>query len=199
MPSIEFDLGYLQAGLDSLEAYLISKSLFWPIGAQSPSGDPAYPRLTLGNLLFSQVQLNAKTLLPYQSDRLKILNARISDVHSRWPVAWERKAKREFTSRLRQWQQYLIELHQEPLNFIDFFRNEVRLRFLLDLLASVFEPLEGQTSLLLIELDEFLQKVWVQDDFLWDKTLARDFNKDRYWYLWGRPEIENLQKAQIQS
>ena len=39
MPTIEYDLGYLQAGLDLLETYLISKSLFFAIGAQSPSGD----------------------------------------------------------------------------------------------------------------------------------------------------------------
>jgi len=194
MPTIEYDLGYLQAGLDLLETYLISKSLFFAIGAQSPSGEPAYPRLTLGNLIISQAILEEKTLSPYQSKRKKLLRVSIKDVRSRWSVAWERKARREFSSRLRQWQHFINELRQEPDKFIDYFGNEVRLRVLLDLLGSDIEPVGEQSELQLKEMDKFLQKVWIQDNFLWEKVLAGKFNRTRYWYLWGKPDIENLLK-----
>lgn len=68
MPSAEYDLGYLKAGISALENYLLSNDLYWPVGASSPSGEPAYPRLTLGGLLLAQKRAHARNLTPEQRD-----------------------------------------------------------------------------------------------------------------------------------
>jgi thiamine kinase-like enzyme len=194
--TIEYDLGYLEEALDLLETYLVSKSLFFPIGAQSPSGGSPYPRLTLGNLMFSQALLDAKTLLPHQSAKLNILKVGIEEIHNKWSVSWARKARRELNSRLRQWQQYINELQQEPDGFIDYYGNEVRLRVLVDLLGSDVDPVGEQSELQINKLDKLLNTILTQGDFIWEEVLAEKFYRNRFWYLWGKPDIEKLQKYQ---
>ena len=53
MKSFAYDLGYLRAGLELLEAYLLAEDVFWPIDASPPEGEPEYPRLTLGGTYFA--------------------------------------------------------------------------------------------------------------------------------------------------
>ena len=59
MKSFEYDLRYIQAGLDSIEEYLLSDEVFWPLSAHPPEGAPEYPRLTLDGLLLSKARLLA--------------------------------------------------------------------------------------------------------------------------------------------
>jgi hypothetical protein len=54
MASLEYDLGYLQSALSTLEDYLLSADLYWSIGDNPPKGEPPYPSLTLGNVLLAQ-------------------------------------------------------------------------------------------------------------------------------------------------
>jgi hypothetical protein len=52
MPGAQYELDYLQAGIASLEAYLLSPEVYWTLQDSPRSGGPAYPSLTLGGLLW---------------------------------------------------------------------------------------------------------------------------------------------------
>jgi hypothetical protein len=111
MPSAAYDLEYLRAGLDVLEEYLLSKDIYWPLSASPPPGDPPYPRLTLGGLLLSRARARARelsgTLTPAQEADLTRMSEQLEATRSRWRVAWEGKASREFHARLNLWRDFL--------------------------------------------------------------------------------------------
>ncbi|HEX7973485.1 MAG TPA: hypothetical protein VF498_03680, partial [Anaerolineales bacterium] len=77
MPSVEYDLRYLQAGVETLEDYLLSSSVFWNIGASPPHGEPAYPQLTLGGLMLSKLRIHARPLTPEQSAELATIDQQL--------------------------------------------------------------------------------------------------------------------------
>ncbi len=52
MPTPAQDLSFFQAGLESLETYLLSEGLFWPL-----AGD--LPRLTVGGMLLAGKRIEA--------------------------------------------------------------------------------------------------------------------------------------------
>lgn len=149
MPSCEYDLGYLQAGIGELETYLLSKKLYWPLSA-------AYPRLTLGGLLLSLKRSRASRLTPSQIAQLARLETQLEHTRSRWRAAWGRKAQWEFQSRLRQWANYLDELQRDPAAHAAFFRHELRLREIIDLLKPYMDAPDPEDLELLNELDMLL-------------------------------------------
>jgi len=161
MPSCEYDLGYLQTGIGELETYLLSKKLYWPLSAASPIGEPAYPRLTLGGLLLSLKRSRASRLTPSQSAQLARIETQLEHARSRWQAAWSRKAQWEFQSRLRQWENYLNELQRDPKAHAAFFRHEVRLREIIDLLKPYMDAPNPADLKLLNELDMLLQTLQI--------------------------------------
>ena len=46
-----YELSYVRASLDQLQAYLLSKELFWPVSP--PAGIRSFPKLTLSSLLLA--------------------------------------------------------------------------------------------------------------------------------------------------
>ena len=55
MPSPEYDLRYLKAGIEQLESYLLSSDVYWSIGTRAPAGETPYPQLTIGGLLLARM------------------------------------------------------------------------------------------------------------------------------------------------
>ena len=163
MPSCEYDLGYLQAGIGELEIYLLSKELYWPLSAASPFGEPAYPRLTLGGLLLSLERSRGRQLTPSQSGQLARIETQLEHTRSRWRAAWGRKAQWEFRSRIRQWENYLNELQIDPESHAAFFRHEVRLREMIDLLKPYIDAPNPADLKLLNELDMLMQTLQIPD------------------------------------
>ena len=43
MKSLDYDLGYLTAGLEILERYLLSDDVFWAMNAKPPEGELDFP------------------------------------------------------------------------------------------------------------------------------------------------------------
>jgi hypothetical protein len=186
MPSAEYDLGYLRAGMSALEDYLLSNDLYWPIGAGSPSGTPPYPRLTLGGLLLAQKRAHARNLTPEQRDELARLDEQMDDVRDRWQVAWERKAGRSFQARLRLWNNFLEDYRESPSANIDRYRYEVERRVMLHLLMAEAEEVHEADMQLLKVLDEVVRSVLVPGEFIWDAALENGFPRESYWYLYGQ-------------
>jgi hypothetical protein len=185
MPTTEYDLGYLRAGLAALENYLLSKELYWALGAGAPSGEPAYPPLTLGGLLLALARLHARPLSMVERDQLARMEEQIDDVRSRWRVAWERKAAQDFRARLNLWRNFLEDYRQNPGADADRYAYEVRNRIMLHLLAPEASDIPPAETELLAGLDQLLRAVLVPGDFIWEKELAPGFPRNTYWYLYG--------------
>jgi hypothetical protein len=190
MPSSMYDLIYLQAGLLDLEGYLLSNELYWPVGAQPPAGQPPYPRVTLGNLLLSHKRLESQDLDSNQQAEFRRLSERLENSRSQWRVAWGTKARREFSSRLSLWRDFLEDYRRKPQANIDRYDYEVSRRVLLELLLKDAEGIPPQEIELLSSLDGMLKAVFLPGKFIWEEEQAGGFPKEPYWYLYGRPKAE---------
>jgi hypothetical protein len=185
MSSPAYDLGYLRAGIAELENYLLSKELYWVLGARPPAGEPDYPRLTLGGLLLAQARARAWELAGQQSVELVQMEEQIDRLQARWRVAWERKAAHAFHARLILWQNYLEDYRQEPYSNADRYAYEVRRRVMLHLLYPTAGEVPQVEVSLLKGLDKRLRAVWVPGDFVWEVQLQNGFPEAVYWYLYG--------------
>lgn len=191
MSMSEYELRYLRAGVESLENYLLSEELYWPIGVSAPPGARPYPRLTLGGLLLSQKKAHAQTLTPEQRTELARLDERVDTARARWRVAWGNKSSRGFSARLRMWRDFLEEYRADPGDNYDRFAYEVRQRVMLHLLetgvreADEDQRVERAEFEMLDGLDQLLQAVFVPGEFIWDPGLASSFLPQPYWYLYG--------------
>ncbi len=186
MPTPEYDLRYWAAALETLEEYLLSPELFWNLDVSPPSGERAYPPLTLGNLLLARQRL-LRPLPPEAEHRREALEARLQALLTRWRANWQRKAGRELEMRVRLWAQYLDECAQSGAE-LAYYSNEVRNRVLADLLRREGEADLPQAEELLRHADSRLRAYFHSGDFLWEADLAPAFPKARFWYLYGRPE-----------
>lgn len=192
MPSVIYDLGYIQAGIDSLDDFLLSKNLFWPLTVAPPIGESPFPRLTLGGLLLSLTRLHARELIPSQRAKLNTLEFQYGHISYVRRGAWQRKGRREFLSRLRQWRIYLQELRQTPADHVPYYGNEVRTRVIMDLLIKRIDPLTNQYLDELSVLDTLLGTILDPKGFIWDPELIEGFPSKTFWYLWGQPKILDL-------
>lgn len=182
MPSVDHDLKYITASLGELKVYLLSKELFWPMNLSSAPGETPYPKLTPGNLLLFLARLKTYNMGASQNSEFTRLEIDFDVLKSKWTVAWEEKAGREFTSRLRQWGHYLNELSGDRAANAVYYRNEVRLRVLLELLKGELGEKEQPE---LAVFDANLRSKFRRGDFIWDEELAGGFSQEKYWFLWG--------------
>ena len=187
MPNPYFDLKYASAGLAALKGYLLTKELFWPISLSAAGQGSISPKLTAGNLLLTFTRLLAyyksRTLDAVQQSEFTRLEREFDALKRKWQVAWEEKANREFASRLRQWSHYLDEFSLNPDAQAPYYRSEVRLRVLLELLKDDLGEVPQED---LSVLDESLRAQFIEGDFIWDEGLADGFPQDNYWYLYGQ-------------
>jgi hypothetical protein len=189
MTSTEYDLRYLRAGVDVLDEYLLSNEIYWPVGVTPPAGEPAYPQLTLGGLLLAKARLEAlagtTALSNEQQVGLAKLEERMETSRTRWRVAWEGKAAKEFGARLNLWRNFLEEYREKSDHNAGSYPYEVSRRVQLHLLG-LEGPLTPAQVELLTGLDRLLEAVFLPGEFAWDPALARGFPKETYWYLYGK-------------
>lgn len=185
MPSAEYDLGYMRAGVQILEEYLFSPDIYWSLGISSPKGEPPYPSLTLGGLLLAQARLRSPLGSSEIHHAREILDREFETMYQRWRVAWEKKATREFHARLFLWRDYLEEYRSSPENHADRYSYEVSRRVMLQLLEPYAANVPQAEKDMLCGLDELLQAVFVQGDFIWETGLMAVFPPQTFWYLYG--------------
>jgi hypothetical protein len=185
MKPFENDLRYLQAGLDVMEDYLLSDEVFWPLNTNPPEGAMAYPRLTLGGMLLAKERLAAyPTTDPQELLRQQVIS-NLDQIRSKWRVAWEKKAGRSFSVRLRMWRDYIEEYRNNLQENASRYSYEVRLRVMLRLLISESEKQSQAEVDLLSGLDSYLKSVLEMDGFIWEIELQAGFPTNVYWYLYG--------------
>ena len=186
MKSFEYDLRYIQAGMEVMEHYLLSDEVFWPLSAHPPEGTPEYPQLTLGGFLLVNERLAAYPTTHPQEVQLEQVIASLDRIRSKWRVAWEKKAWRSYNFRLRMWGDFIEDYKYNPQENADRYLYEVRLRVMLQLL---FAEAGGQHQAgidILSGLDGYLKSVLVLDVFIWEPEIQKKFPMDIYWYLYGR-------------
>ena len=186
VPSVEHDFGYLRAAILILENYLLSKELYWALADSAPRGEPAYPQLTIGNLLLAHARLNARLLSFEQQFDLERLDNKLWAIAAKWRQAWEIKVGRDFSARLRLWRDFLEEYRAQPDNHVDRYPYEVGRRVQLELLANQLEEIPAAEKDLLAGLDKILGAVFVPGGFVWDDDLINGFPNPPFWYLYGR-------------
>jgi hypothetical protein len=185
MPSPEYDLGYLKAGIEQLESYLLSSDVYWSIGARAPDGETPYPQLTLGGLLLARLRAQSSIKTSTQQVELEELSGRLNDLRTHWRVAWEGKASKEFRARLNLWKNFLEEYRVNPETQYDRYKYEVTRRVMLHLLGAQAENIPQAQSDLLASLDLLLHTIFISSEFIWDVSLAASFPQEQYWYLYG--------------
>jgi hypothetical protein len=185
MATTESDLGYLNAGLASLESYLLSDDIYWNLRAPSPPGEPAYPQLTLGNLLLARARLAAWPLSPDQSRLFSELESTMEAIRTKWRAAWTKKAEREFGARLRLWRDFLDDYRRNPETNLDRYPYEVSRRVMLHLLESESNQPSKHELELLEGLDKVLSAIHVPGEFIWDQELRGGFPPQKFPYLYG--------------
>jgi hypothetical protein len=173
MSTLEKDSAYFQGGLDSLEAYLLSEELFWPLKANQP-------RLTVGGMLLASQRLKARLSFGEWGS----WSAQLDQVRLRWRSAWERKAGREVHARLELWRNFLDDVHRSEPE-AGMYSQQVEYRVMLQLLRD--ELTIPVSDLELVDaLDERLRALWLPGAFIWDADLTGVFQEPGFWFLYGR-------------
>ncbi len=171
---ISKDRAFLEASLPDFKAYLLSDELFWPVTTRGH----ALPRLTIGGILLARARLEAA------GEQIESLVTGIDLVRSKWRVAWETKASREFRMRIGLWRNYLEDYRRDPYQYAGVYRHEVRIRVIIHyLLAELSQtPPEGK---LLDSMDVMINKYFISGDFIWDVKLMNGFPPNVFWFLYG--------------
>lgn len=186
MVSLEYDIGYLQAGVHALESYLLSGDLYRPIGTSPPAGELPYPSLTLSGLLLAQARLRSRSISLGDRSKQENLDAQLDEIHTRWRVAWDKKANREFRSRLNLWRDFLEEYRASQQNNSDRYAYEVSRRVMLHMLEPDAAGVPQVELDMLKGLDRILRAVLLPGGFVWEPELEQGFPTDPFWYLYGQ-------------
>jgi hypothetical protein len=184
------DLAFVEACGPELEAYLLSREVYWPL--TQPKGDLALPRLTLGGLLLALQRLGAveRDLAPADAARLARSRSRIETERLRWAAGVGVKMAVEVRAHLNLWRAYIEELVESPARQADLYAGEVRQRAKLQLLRTAPEgagfPEAGRREI--EALDARLSRLFTPGPFVWATQLAPAFPTLEFWFLYGRPQ-----------
>lgn len=198
MKSFDYDLRYLKAGVEDLEGYLLSEHLFWPLEVKTYPKEPAYPNLTLGNLLLSKERLVAYDRTLEQEGQLGAVLQQLGLVRSKWRAAWSKKASRSLENRLGMWRDFLADYLKGPESNANRYAYEVQRRVMVELLRVEVDEVPSQVTRLLAKLDDLLETFLLPGEFIWEAEVEGGFPKPGYWYLYGRLP-ERLEAAELDS
>ncbi len=180
MPTLAQDLVFVRAGLDTLEAYLLSDELYWPL-----SGPASLSRLTIGGLLLAVKRSSVRSTSPADAAGLSDLESRLDRARLKWRSAWENKCRREMHARLGLWQNYLVDYRQSPGIQLESYPQQIQWRVILHLLSVEFRVPPKEVEIL-PELDKMVKSFWLPGDFVWELDLAPAFQASEFWFLYGK-------------
>lgn len=164
------DLTFLEEALPLMQDYLLSEELYWAVSR-------GVYRLTPGNILLATKRLGQT----HPAEASNYLQA-VEDVKRKWRVAWERKAARETTSRLRLWSQYLSDVKFAPNTSLPAYANEARQRTILQLLKTEVPDLPEWAQL--DQLDAALRRQVGDGEFIWLEIFRSAFAPHEFWFLY---------------
>ena len=141
-----------------MENYLLSKELYYPIGAN-------LPQLTLGGILLSLARMGTQAAK---------FETQVETIRSKWRSAWDAKSSREARARSELWINYLSEYRSDPKSEARLYPQNVRYRAMLTLLGKIED-----------DSDAFVKSVFKEGGFVWEAECAPNFPRETFWYLYG--------------
>ena len=173
MNSPEQDKAFFESGLQQLEAYLLSKELYWHSGVHTKD----FTQVTLGAMLLVRERLKG-----WRTPGLADLSTQMDGIRLKWRSAWDAKASREVRARSELWKDVLAEARHASAESARQYPYQVRLRAILSLLL---EDTRQATPESLTALDAELRRMLQSGAFVWDKSLEWNFPQESFWFLYG--------------
>ena len=181
---LQQDWNVLREGIDDLERFLLAPELYWQLtrGRTGPHGNVQF---SLGTLELSIARLSAVAWPAEQMAELDDLLTKVQTVRKQWQVNWARKAEREYSARLRLWQDALLEVLSDQRGRAGGYAFEARWRSMLELLESNAgsQPKAVEREALSM-LDSRLRAVTRPGPFLWEPEVELAFPARTFWYLY---------------
>ncbi len=189
---IAYDLAVVEAMVAEMEPYLKSDLLYWRLSPAVPLR-PAAPLLTIGGVLLRTHRLGGQSdrLTPTQRNRLSAASDAFRVVTERWAAHTEKRMRRELDARLNSWQWFVDDCCERKQSCVAYYATEAELRTLLDLLieaAAGFGNVAPQQRRLVL-LDSQFRRWLRPGDFVWAALLEPVYPRNRFWWLYGRPEF----------
>ena len=180
MNRIEYEEAYLTEGLEQFKPFLLSPEIFWNINLKRPSKFPPYPQLSLGNMLLSFHILKSGKI---SADRKELIEL-FKKFQLEWVGVWQEKAEKEFNYRIKQWHRYLADLHGAITQSKIRFKNEIRIRVLLELLQKQLKD-EGDHVIDALDASDLeFHQLMKADDFVWPLEIKSAFASEDFWFLY---------------
>jgi len=184
MNRFNYEAKYVEEGLEQFKPFLLSTEIFWNINLKRPANHAPYPQLTLGNMLLSIHILNTDDV----ADEYKEIIHSFDAIKQEWMRAWQKKAELEFNFRIKQWGRYLVNLQGEQAQSAASFKNDVRIRVLLELLQGQMKAQGENVADDLNALDLQFHRQMKADDFVWPLEIKASFASEDYWFLYCSPK-----------
>jgi hypothetical protein len=184
---IKQDLHILEAMASEMDEYLRSQVLFWPLSQAN------LPRLTVGGYLMRQHRLLTLGHL-LNNEEIARRDAAVVGFNQALDekvVRFEERAHQELHARLRQWGEYLKELHDRNLAVADFYHAHVQTRAMISALIKKLQlppyEFDKRIEAQLETYDGVLNNYWQPGEFVWPGGWQPAYPKSEYWWLYGRP------------
>jgi len=189
---IVYDLAVVEAMVAEMEPYLKSDLLYWRL-SPAVALRPAAPLLTIGGVLLRTHRLEGQSdhLTPNQQSRLSAASDAFRIVTEQWAAHMEKRMRRELDARLNSWQWFVDDCRERKQSCVAYYATEAELRTLLDVLidaaAGLGDVAPQQRRLGL--LDSQFRRCFQSGDFVWAAMLEPVYPRNRFWWLYGRPEF----------
>jgi hypothetical protein len=181
------DLQILEAMAAEMDEYLRSQTLFWPMIKSN------LPRLTIGGYLMRQHRLESlqDLLDDTEQERLNGAKDNFNTALVEKIVRFEGRAHDELRARLRQWGEYLKELHDKSLGMGDYYKSHVQTRAMIAALVQKLRErpyeLDERVQEQLEIYDKVLRNYWMPGEFTWPVEWKPAYPESEYWWLYGQP------------
>jgi hypothetical protein len=189
---LRYDLAVAEAMAAELEPYLKSDTLYWQLSPAKPIL-PVPPMLTIGGLVLRLHRLEGQheAMTPEQRTRLAATEEAFRSTFKVWKAHAAARMLRELDARLRSWNWFVEDCQAQKRSCIAHYRTEAELRTLIALLLEETNHLEdvSQQRRRLAGLDAKFRNWFEPGEFVWRPALARVYPRDRFWWLYGRPEF----------
>ncbi len=178
------DLIFLQASIPELQAYMLSKEVFWPVYYGHQNRAASISKLTLGNLYLAFERLQALSLPEPIALELDVLEQQFQDFHSQWKANLMKKGTEEIAARINLWNDYLREIDKRGFFNRSEYANNVRWRAIVQLLSDNEVPISPSAREQLRICDSYLKKNFYTSDFVWQEPYSKKFGPEKFWYLY---------------
>ncbi len=166
------------------ELFLFSNEIYWQLNLSNKKLSPSERkvRISAGRLLISSFILQNTTR--FKNDL--ILNQFLL-LKNQWLANWQKKVTGELPVRIRQWNQFILDLRSDSEFSQPQMNNQLQIRLMIGLLIDeLIETEIGQYLQQISILDQKYKYATLENGFIWESELMDIFSPVKYWYLYRR-------------